>query len=252
LRQEPKPTDAIYQEIEECEPYALLNLITFEMTIRNSEVKKMIDKLNKMPIHESLNFDSEYQVIRNKLKEKYLFDYLSYKDYKQNQHQDIILHVSHQKHFSHTHHLALPLHRPFASIPQQQSCIEIRVPIYHIHPKDIENYYQKLMESHKAVIEDAKKYYNYVDLFYDEVNKSKNKANTYATMFFVWDYLQWATEQGDIAPQETKRGLYAEITKIIKEEVNDTTGRSSKVEKYIEIMNKLIEKCEYKKFYFKL
>ena len=107
------------------------------------------------------------------------------------------------------------------------------------------------MESHRHVVDDAKEYYSYAELFYDEVDKTKNKADTYATMFFVWDYLQWA-ERENINPKQTKRGLYAEIAEMIKVEVNDTTGRSPKVEKYIETMNRLIEKCEYKKFYMLL
>lgn len=249
--EEPKTTDAIYQEIGKCKPYALLNLITFEMTIRNSEVKKMIEKLDKTPICEFVDFDSECIAIQRKLKEEYLFDYCSYQEYKQNKHHRTTLHVSHKNHSAHTHHLSLPLHRPLAYTPQQKSYIEIRVPLYHIHPKDIKDYYQRLMESHTRVVDDAKEYYNYAELFYDEVDKTKNKADTYATMFFVWDYLQWA-ERENINPKQTKRGLYAEIAEMIKVEVNDTTGRSPKVEKHIETMNRLIEKCEYKKFYMLL
>ena len=249
MQQEPKLTDAIYEEIEKCEPYALLNLITFEMTIRNGEVRKIIEELDKVPSNVFLDFDSKAVKIKRKLEKEYLLDYFSYRDYQKNQQQTMTLHVSHNRNTSHTHHPTLSLYRPLALIPQQKSYIEIRIPIYHIHPRDIKNYYQKLMESHKAVLDDAKKYYKYAELFYDEVNKSKNKAKTYATMFFVWDYLQWVKETAYIKQNETKRGLYAMVGDIIGVEVNDTTGRGSTVEKYIETMNRLIEKCEYKKFY---
>ena len=249
MKPEPKLTDAIYKEIEKCEPYALLNLITFEMTIRNSKVEKMIEELAKIPSNAFLDLESKPTMIKRELQKEYFFDYFAYQEYQQNQQQTMTVHVSHNQHSSHTHHLTLPLHRPLASIPQKESYIEIRVPIYHIHPKDIKDYYHKLIESHKAVMDDAKKYYKYAELFYDEVNKSKNKGNTYATMFFVWDYIQWAEETSYLNPNETKRGLYARIAEMIGVEVNDITGRNAKVEKYIEIMNRLIERSEYKNFY---
>jgi len=76
------------------------------------------------------------------------------------------------------------------------------------------------------------------ELFYDEVNETKSKAETYALMFYVWDYVEWWKEQNGIfTPDETGRTVYAEIADSIGIEVNDRTGRSPKVEKYLEVMN---------------
>ena len=122
--------------------------------------------------------------------------------------------------------------------------------MYHIHPKDIKAYYKRLMEKHQEVITEAKEYYTYEELFYDEVNETKSKAETYAQMFFVWDYMEWWKEKnGTFTPDETARTVYSEIAEIIGAAVNDTTGRSPKIEKYLEDMKNLISKCGYKKFY---
>ncbi len=234
-----------------------------------------------------LNGDDKFSATKVKLQEEYFFDYDTYLEYTRvkrafletysdeksldseyeddtsynmpsvnnqvelyKKHNAYNVIVNHDEHTSHTHHLSLPLYRPKMHIPQKTSVIHIEIPMYHIHPRDIKTYYQALMDKHQEVLTEAKDYYMYEELFYDEVNETKSKAETYALMFFVWDYLGWWKEHNrTFTPDETARTVYAEIAEVIGADVNDKTGRSPKVEKYLEEMNKLVSKCGYKKFY---
>jgi hypothetical protein len=302
MSREPQLSDFIYEEIRQCENYALLNMITFEAAIRNEEVRSMINDLNAVSSEDQLdailNGDDKFSAVKVKLRENYFFDYDMYVEYTRvksafletysdeksldpeyqkivdriqeeyeydtdykipSTRQQVELYkkyhaynviVNHDEHTSHTHHLSLPLYRPKMHIPQKTSIIHIEIPMYHIHPKDIANYYASLADKHMTIMSEAKEYYIYEELFYDKVDEKESKAETFALMFFVWDYVKWWKEyNGAFTPDETARTVYSEIAKIIGADVNDRTGRSSKVEKYIEAMNKLISKCEYKKFY---
>jgi len=302
MSKEPQLSDFIYEEIRQCENYALLNMITFESAIRNEDVRGMINNLNAVSSEDQLdailNGDDKFSAEKVKLREDYFFDYDTYVEYTRvksafletysdeksldpeyqkivdriqeeyeydtgykipstreqvelyKKHHAYNVIVNHDEHTSHTHHLSLPLYRPKMHIPQKNSMIHIEIPMYHIHPKDIKTYYQILIDKHQEVIREAKDYYKDEELFYDEVNEAKSRAEIYALMFFVWDYVKWWKEHnGAFTPGETARTVYSEIAEIIGADVNDRTGRSPKVEKYIEAMNKLISKCEYKKFY---
>lgn len=304
MLKKPQVFDFIYEEIRQCEEYALLNLLTFEASVRNPRVIEILNQLDGVSSEEQLDAmidddtDDIYVVLKKELKNEYFLDYETYTEYTrvkrafletysdkksldpkyhmivdkiQAEYEDDTAYqmpsvkeqvelykkrhtynviVKHNKLASHTHHLSLPLHRPKMYIPQKESMIHIEVPMYHIHPKDIKAYYQRLMDKHHEVIAEAKEYYMYEELFYDEVNETKSKAETYALMFFVWDYVEWWKEQNGIfTPDKTARTVYPEIADSIGADVNDKTGRSPKVEKYLEEMNKLISKCGYKRFY---
>jgi hypothetical protein len=305
MSEEPKLSDFIYEEIRQCERYALLNMIAFEAAIRNSEVKEKITALHEysdsrrrfemlISDHERLDKMSE---IKEKLKNKYFFDYDSYAEYerrrqeflkryqdhesrlppevqeisnkiraeyegeadkakptikeqvkKYKKHYNLI--VGHDNHAAHTHYLSLPMYRPMLHIPQKDSVVSIRVPMYYIHPSDVKDYFEHLAEAYMELIEDARQYYRENELNYDVADEKKSKAETYAQMFFVWDYVQWRKEQSEQQmSDETLRTIYAEVAEIIGANVNDTTGRSAKVEKYLETMERLIEKCGYKQFF---
>ena len=268
MSREPTLNDEIYVEIRECEPYALLNLITFELTIRNKEVKDILEKLKSIPSNDCIYLYSECVKLIERLKEEYFFDYRSYRRYVDTRQENKIIHIkhngdnlythhlpvplyryNHNSDNSYTHHLSLPLSRPLALISKKNSYIQIRIPIYHIHPKDIKDYYMKAFEEHKKVATEAKIYYKHIELFYDEVDETKSKASTFATMFFVWDYIEWLKETKELKKGKTLRTHYSEISELINAKVEDTTGRSPTVEKYLEIMTRLIDKSEYKNFY---
>jgi len=304
MRKEPRLSDFIYEEIRQCEEYALLNLITYEAAIRNPRLVEMLAQLDSVSSEERLDTmlsdekdeKDKYIVLNEELEDEYFFDYQAYVDYTRNkkiflenyteqkildpEYQKIIdehriendyktddevpsveeqvklykkkqeytLIVNYVNNTSHT--LAVPLYRPKMAIPQKDSNINIIVPMYHIHPDDITAYYERLMKAHKDAIVEAKEYYEYEGLFYDEVDETKNKAETYAMKFFVWDYVSWwKQENGTFTPEKTSRGLYAKISEEIGATVSDKTGRSPKVEKYLEAMTGLVEKSGYKKFY---
>ena len=309
MLKEPQLSDFIYEEIRQCEKYALLNLITFEAAIRNAEVMRMLNYLNAITSEDQLDaiMDDDYKFMNRKkifpkklqsaLQENFFLDYKTYAAYEQvkkafletycdeksldPEYQDIVdemqaeydtnykapsvkeqvelykkrhaynVIVNHDLHTSHTHYLSLPLYRPKMHIPQKESTIHIDVPMYHIHPKDIKNYYESLAEKHLKVMVDATEYYRVEELFFDMVNDTKSKAGTYAEMFFVWDYVKWwEQENRTFTPDDTARMLYAEIAyDHISVTVDDKTGRSATVEKYMEVMKGLIDKCGYKQFY---
>jgi len=299
---EPQLSDFIYEEIRQCEKYALLNLITFEAAIRNAEVMRILNGLDVMSSEEKLDAvlegDNEFYGLTEKLREEYFLDYNTYVEYTRGKkafleryldardldpaYQSIVdeiqaeyaydadnkalsvkeeverykknhtynLIVNHDLHASHTHHLSLPLYRPKMHIPQRESTIHIDVPMYHIHPKDIKNYYASLAEKHLEVMRDAAVYYKEEELFYDMVSDAKSGADTYATMFFVWDYVKWWEEEnGTFTPDATAGMLYAEIAEMIGATIDDRSGRSATVQKYMEVMTKLIDKRGYKQFY---
>ena len=85
LRKEPEYSDFIYEEIRQCEEYALMNMITFEAAIRNSEVKKILSELDSASSSQQLDsiFESNdiYLDLIRKLKEDYYLDYYEYHTY---------------------------------------------------------------------------------------------------------------------------------------------------------------------------
>ncbi len=308
---EPKQSDSIYREIEKCEGYALMNLVTFEAAIRNSRVQEILKILNSKSSEEKLDAlldgSDKYIKLMEELREDYYLDYKDYRDYlesncsfcermldslievgmafpftqrklikenyfydpnvyrgevikqgmsleefleKYKQELSRFLHVNRNDGDAYIHKVSLPLYRPLLNAPQKHSMMSIEIPMYHIHPKEFESYYEKLYEAHKDMIDEAKGYYVEEELFYDETDSKKSKSSTYAEMFFVWDYVAWwKQENGTFTPEETSRGLYAEISEMIGASVDDRTGRSAKVEKHLVQMTSLIEKSEYKKFY---
>jgi len=300
---EPKISDFIYEEIRQCEDYALLNMITFEAAIRNEKVMGILNHLDSVSSKDRLdailevddrysqmirelrenyfldydayaryireknnflerhggkiNIDLEYQRVIDKIQSGYIADISSYKRlsvkeqvqlYKKKYGYNVI--VDHDEHAAHTHYLTLPLYRPKMHAPQKESVIYIEIPMYHIHPKHMKRYYERLAEEHMKIMEEARDYYKYEKLFFDEADEKQSKAKTYAQMFFVWDYMAWWEEQDKtLTPTKTKRTVYAEIAEMISANVEDKSGRPSAVEKYFEEMNRLIGKNRYKEFY---
>lgn len=76
----------IYQEMKQCEDYALLNMLTFEAAIRHPKVKELLAIMDSASAEEQLdalmNDDDKYKKTREILKEKYLLDYDKYREYK--------------------------------------------------------------------------------------------------------------------------------------------------------------------------
>jgi hypothetical protein len=296
---EPERSDFIYEEIRQCEEYALLNLVTFEAAIRNPKVLdilKVLDSVSsrkRLSLLPNINRNDAYLRPMHELKEEYFLDYFDYLEYtkrresfleshtiqkvlseelreKANKIQSLYpnetvsvkhlvglykkksafnLHVNHNNHTSHTHNLVLPLYRPKMAIPQQESSINITIPMYHVHPKDIKVYYERLLKKHLEIVEEASDYYLETELFYDIVDETKSKSSTYADMFFTWDYLTWR-QSNDVGLASTststmtRRSMYEELASS-----HPDTGRVAIIEKYVEKMNKLIRDCEYKQYY---
>ncbi len=297
MRKEPEQTGFIYEELRQCEEYALMNMITFEAAIRNTRVKEILSVLNSVSAERQLDsmLLDTYDVnadLKRELQENYYLDYYEYRTYMNNKesfldkykivssslpaeiqemankiqkgyhdetlevvevsvedrvalykkNNNYILHVNHNEHTSHTHNLSLPLHRPKMAIPHKDSTINIKIPMYHIHPKDIKAYYKRLLEKHLEIVSDAGDYYHLEELFFDETDETKSKASIYAEMFYVWDYIQWWKEKyGAFTPDMTARSVYFEIGEKIGASIQDRTGRYPKVEKYLENMGKIID-----------
>ena len=227
---EPSYGDFIYEEIRQCEEYALLNMVTFEATIRNSKVKQMLGVLDAKGsegmLDAMLKEDNHLKACKRLLKGKYLLDYNAYAEYRRErdrffaeisvgdieydtvedaeaeamdqislsrvrQYKKYSIIVNHDNHNAHTHYLSLPFYRPKAYVPQKHSIIDIQVPVYLIHPQGIKDYYQRLGGKHLETMQDAQFYYELEELFFDTTDKKKSKAAKYAEMFFAWDYVQW-------------------------------------------------------------
>jgi hypothetical protein len=253
LKKEPELSDFIYEEFRQCEEYALMNMITFEAAIRNKRVKEIIGELksvsNEKKLDALLEGDDTYSILKKELREKYYLEYNDYLEYMNIDKKECQFHIKHNNGESYSHILSLPLHRPKMTIPHKDSTINIKIPMYHIHPKDIKAYYKRLLEKHLEVVSDARDYYHLEELFFDETDETKSKASIYAKMFYVWDYIQWWKEKhSDFTPDMTARSVYFQIGEKIAASIQDKTGRYSIIEKYIEQMNKLIN-GGYKRLY---
>ena len=86
MLREPNYFDMVYEEIKMCEPYALLNMFTFEAAIRNPVVKKQLTLIDDATADEQLDAllegNDEYKDAKEILKKKYLLDYDKYRQYK--------------------------------------------------------------------------------------------------------------------------------------------------------------------------
>lgn len=254
MREEPKLSDYIYEEIRQCEEYALMNLVTFEAAIRNNRVREILSLLDSVSAEQKLDsmLENTYDVysdLKKELKEDYFIDYNEYVEYMKTDKKEYQLHVRHDEGRFHTHILSLPLKRPKMAIPHKDSSINIKIPMYHIQPKYLKAYYERLYNEHLEVVKESKGYYALEELFYDEVDEPKVIADKYAEKFFVWDYVQWWEEvKSTYTPDSTAQSLYYKIGNMIGANVNDKTGRNTKVEKLLEQMNPFID-GGYKKFY---
>lgn len=299
MRKEPEYSDLIYEEIRECEEYALMNMITFEAAIRNPRVKELLSILDSTVTDRQMDsMMKPFDVIsafRKELSEDHYLNYYDYKDYKRiresflynntKQEQDdsayqelldeisiehtasgykklstkelvkkyketYTVHSKNYKNNEHRHISELSLYRPKMDIPHKNSSIKIEVPMYHIHPKDIKAYYNRLSEQHVELLKEAQVYYKIEELFFDETEEKKSKSEIYSRMFFVWDYIQWWLERyGTYTPDMTAGSLYYEIGQKIGFDPHPDTGRNATVEKYLENMKKLINHSGYKRFY---
>ena len=85
MRKEPELTDFIYEELQQCEEYALMNMITFEAAIRNNRVKEILNILDSVSAEGQLDSMMEaYDVqaaFRKELQEDYYLDYREYRAY---------------------------------------------------------------------------------------------------------------------------------------------------------------------------
>ncbi len=253
MRKKPKLSDFIYKEIRQCEEYALMNMITFEAAIRNKRVKEIIGELksvsNEKKLDALLEGDDTYSILKKELREEYYLDYNDYLEYMNIDKKEYQFHVKHNEGESYSHILSLPFHRPKMTIPHKNSSINIKIPMYHIQPKYLKTYYERLLTEHLEVLKEVKKYYVLEELFYDEVDEPKVLADKYAEKFFVWDYIRWWEEKnGTYTPDMTARSLHFEIGKITGATLHDKTGRSAKIEKQHEQMNALIN-SGYKRYY---
>ncbi len=255
MEEEPKLSDDIYEEIRKCDRYALLNLISYEAAIRNIRVKEILSELDSDGESGYMgDLTNEFFSKVQELKNEYFFDYYAYREYQGRiSNKEHIEDVSHRFHVrnnnkgSHIHYNILPLHRPKMFIPDGEDIVRIEIPMSHIHPKDIGDYYLRLAEKHLIIEKETKNYHDTLNLDFKEDNERKSKADTYAEMFFVWDYVDWSRKQQQNC--NTVRSLHYEISMMLELKVNKKTGRSPKVEKYFEVMNKLIKKCGYKWYY---
>ncbi len=255
LVMEPKLSDEIYEEMRQCEDYALINLITYEAAIRNTNVIKILAELDS---YDRSGYPSSKLFLKvQKLKEEYLFDYYAYKTYQgQKLGEERTEDMSHKFHTRdegndlHVHYNILPFCRPKMIIPQGENIVRIEIPISHIRIKDIASYYRALIDKQISTLNtEIKDYYDTLDLDKGE-NKAKSRGETYAQMFFVWDYVKWWKGENEMFTLDmTSRMLYTEISEMIGVTANNDNGRSPKVEKYLEVMTKLIDKCEYKQYY---
>ena len=254
MGKEPKLSDDIYEEIRKCEKYALLNLISYEAAIRNTRVREILGKLDSDGESGYMgDFTNEIFLKVQELKNEYFFDYYAHRKYHGRVlNKEHIENMSHKFHTSndkgsHIHYNILPFPRPKMFIPQGENIVSIEIPMNHIHPKDIRDYYLKLAEKHLIIAKETKNYHDTLNLDFKEDNERKSKADTYAEMFFVWDYVNWSKKQQKIITSASM--FYYDISTMLETEVNEQTGRSSKVTKYLEVMNKLINKCGYRWYY---
>lgn len=86
IKKEPTYFDMVYEEMKQCEGYALLNMFTFEAAIRNPGAKKLLSLIDNASADTTLDAfidgDNTYINAKQTLKEKYLLDYDKYKQYK--------------------------------------------------------------------------------------------------------------------------------------------------------------------------
>ena len=298
MRKEPEYSDFIYEEIRECEEYALMNMITFEAAIRNPRVKEILSILDSTVADRQMDsMMKPYDTIgsfRKELSEDYYLNYFDYKEYKrirepflynntspkqadseyqklldeisientissnkklstkelvQKYKKTYIIHFKNNEDNEHRHSLELPLYRPKMDIPQKNSSVKIEIPMYHIHPKDIKAYYERLSEKHEELLKEAQTYYKIEELFFDETEEKKSKSEVYSRRFFVWDYVQWWLEKyGTYTPDKTAGSLYYKIGLKVGLEPHPDTGRNPTIENDLTNIKKLIE-GGYKRFY---
>ena len=296
---EPNYFDMVYEEMKMCEPYALLNMFTFEAAIRNPEVKEQLTLIENATAEEHFDAfiegNTKYKDAKNILKNKYYIDYDEYHKYKiykdsylkeynhmlniykklkydicvginrdisldivlsrmrkliqkYKKSQSYNLHL-HEEESSYVHYANLPFNRPMMSIQKKDNIIKIEIPLFYIHKNDFKSYFTELQKSLHNTLEDISAYHKLSNSFYHIIETTKNKAETIAMMFFTWDYVKYYESSHSYRPDYLKRHLCADITKMIMGNVNEKTARS-KAEDYLVEMRNLIEKAEYKKYYF--